>query len=234
MELKSCGTATEVRETLRTLPKTLEEHYERIFCSIPQRHQSRVRAALQWIACSARPLTIDELAVAVVINPDAEESCEPLSAGSQAIHQMLSKLIDVEKVEPASLQFKVKHESFREILDHLTRCKDTLADHGLNPNLTTVKFSHSSVREYVLQQQDGPIQPSRFSFSMDTANRFIARSCLAYIQEPSCAKLPGLLMYLMRYWHVHAARLPNEEPASLIRLFNGNTHGTEGTNGWER
>ena len=58
---------------------------------------------------------------------------------------------------------------------------------------------------------------------MDMANGFIARSCLAYIQDPACVKLPGLLMYLRRHWHVHAAHLPIEEPAPLIRLFNETT-----------
>ena len=227
MELKSCRTARKVRETLRTLPKTLEENYERIFRSIPQQDQRYVRAALQWIACSARPLTIDELAVAAVIDPEVEESCKPekqLCGGGEAIHEMLSKLIDVEKLEPFSIQDllynKVEHESFEEVLDYLARGKNPLTNPRFNPSLTVVKFSHSSVRDYVLRQQDEPIPSSCFFFSMDMANRFIARSCLAYVQDLSSAKFPGLMMYLARHWHVHAARLPNEEPASLTRLFN--------------
>ena len=182
MELKSCFTPKDVREALRTLPKTLKETYDKILNSVPKRNQGYVRAALQWIACSARPLSLDELAVAVVQDPAVAtpDGFEQLIGGGETIHKMLSKLIDVQNVE---------HESF---LDHspspsesvrgLRDCLARLFNPPKNPGPTMVKFSHSSVRDYLLQRHDADISRS-FSFSEDMAHRFIAKSCLVYIQS---------------------------------------------------
>ena len=67
-------TPKDVGEALRTLPKTLKETYDKILDSVPKRNQSYIRAALQWIAGSARPLSRDELAVAAVNDPTVAKS----------------------------------------------------------------------------------------------------------------------------------------------------------------
>lgn len=75
-QLKSlcdCNTDSEVRETLRNLPRDLTETYERLLSKIqnPLR-QLLVRKMLQWIICARRLLHIDELleAIAFTIEDD--------------------------------------------------------------------------------------------------------------------------------------------------------------------
>ena len=212
MELKSCFTPNDVREALRTLPKTLEETYDKIFDSIPKRNQPYVRAALQWIACSARPLSLDELAVAAVTNPAKVKPNGPenqLIGGGKTIHKMLSKLIDVQELD--------------------RNCFEDILLRWSSKNSNIVKFSHSSVRDYLLQRHDDTDVSRPFSFSEDMAHRFIAKSCLAFMPEtantvdeaygmgPVCNQMDN---YLTNHWHTHAARLPDEEPGSLAHLFN--------------
>lgn len=228
MELKNCFTPNEVREALRTLPKTLTKTYDKIFDSLPKR--SYIRAALQWIACSGRPLSLEELAVAAVIDPAVAKpngSENQLAGGGKTIQEMLSKLIDVRKMERLSLQDffdpKTKFDSLLDVAYAFERSIQYIdyPSHG-------VVFSHSSVRDYLLRRHDVDKSWS-FSFSEDMANRFIAKSCLALIQNiPEGASLgneayrqglQSLLMYVTRYWHTHAARLRAEEPGSLAHLL---------------
>ncbi len=239
MELKSCFTPKDVREALRTLPKTLKETYDRIIDSVPKRNQSYIRAALQWIACSARPLSLDELAVAVVIDPTVAKSNgaeNQLFGGGETIHKMLSKLIDVHPKRTGSLEAivdqkwgsieELKHDFERALKDDFERPREMRNHSGP----TIVEFSHSSVRDYLLQRYDDADVSKPFSFSEETAHRFIAKSCLAYFQSiPVTASVGNkaydlswtcLLMYLIDHWHTHAARLSGEEPGSLAYLLN--------------
>jgi Ankyrin repeats (3 copies)/Ankyrin repeats (many copies) len=54
---------------LKRLPKTLYETYDRILANIPREHYKEVYATLQWLAFSARPMSLQEVAEAVVIEP---------------------------------------------------------------------------------------------------------------------------------------------------------------------
>ncbi|KAI9789761.1 MAG: hypothetical protein M1816_005800 [Peltula sp. TS41687] len=67
--LNGCLTLSDLRQTLRELPKTLDETYERILSSIPERYTARVHAALQWLAVSERPMYLEEVAEAAVLEP---------------------------------------------------------------------------------------------------------------------------------------------------------------------
>lgn len=69
LDLRQCLTLGEVKEQLETLPKDLEETYERIL-----RKSRRPRDLLQilhWLAFSARALTLAEIAEAVAVNHEA-------------------------------------------------------------------------------------------------------------------------------------------------------------------
>ena len=225
MGLRNCFTPKEVREALRTLPKTLTETYDKILDSVPKR--SYIRAALQWIACSVRPLSLEELAVAAVIDPAVAKpnaSENQLRGGGETIRKMLSKLIDVQKVERASLWDFFTQRSRSKSWFDLKKDFNRSCEY---PNHIVV-FSHSSVRDYLLQRHDDASISCSFSFSEDMAHRFIAKSCFALIQcatasvvnEAHGEGLRSLLMYIARHWHTHAARLPDEEPGSLARLLN--------------
>ena len=231
MELSSCFTPIDVRGALVNLPTTLPATYEIILNSVPKRNHRYIRAALQWIACSATPLTLKELAVAAVNDPIEENLHGPenqLMGGGKDIHQMLSRLIDIHRKDPAPLFQKLfpdgtKHSKIK-IMD-LVKSLDEYEEYRRNPRLDTVHFSHSSVRQYLLQQDNTFSGPGSFCFSEGLAHRFIAKSCLTYargiLDRGTCGgSWSYLIIYLGEHWNKHAARLPNDEPGSLIHLFN--------------
>ena len=233
MEFKDCSSPEQIHKALRTLPQTLEETYDRILGSVHQRNRRCVRAALQWIACSARPLSLDELAVAAVIDPAVSKPNRfenQLVGGGEAIHKMLSKLIDVHEVERVSLFDFVHREPKSTSISDVTNDIERVLKELEYPGPNIVKFSHSSVRDYLLQRRDDPNVSRSFTFSEDLAHRFIAKSCLAYIQDIFETLRLGdkaygvgdefFLQYLARHWHTHAARLPDKEPGSLAHLLN--------------
>ena len=126
------------------------------------------------------------MAVAAVIDPTVAKpngDKNQLVEGGEIVQKRLSKLIDVQKVERVSvwdfLDKDSRSRSIIDLLDDLTRMRKACNYPG--PNI--VIFSHSSVRDYLLQQHDDADLSNSFSFSEDMAHRFIAKSCLALIQD---------------------------------------------------
>ncbi|KAF7980620.1 hypothetical protein HWV62_37408 [Athelia sp. TMB] len=70
-ELQRCLNAREVKKQLKTLPRTLEDTYERIL-TLNQR-QSELLQMLHWLAFSVRDLRLDELADVVSVDFDSED-----------------------------------------------------------------------------------------------------------------------------------------------------------------
>lgn len=71
--LKICKRLKDVHEALRSLPITLEDTYARILRNLGKIYSQEVIIALQWLAFSSRPLRIEELAEAAIINPQADQ-----------------------------------------------------------------------------------------------------------------------------------------------------------------
>ncbi|KAI9838432.1 MAG: hypothetical protein M1837_002487 [Sclerophora amabilis] len=68
--LRSCLSSSALKKALKSLPKTLDETYDRILISIDEDYQRQAHIALQWLAFSGRPLSLDEVAEAVAVNPE--------------------------------------------------------------------------------------------------------------------------------------------------------------------
>ena len=66
--IRKCKKAKQVREALNTLPKTLDETYERILSNIPDEYIEDVRRVLQCLICSFHPLDVREVAEIVAID----------------------------------------------------------------------------------------------------------------------------------------------------------------------
>jgi hypothetical protein len=70
--LRKCLSALAIRKTLSTLPKTLDETYDRILCNIPEEYHKEAGSVLQLLAVSFRPLTLEEVAEAIAIDSETE------------------------------------------------------------------------------------------------------------------------------------------------------------------
>ena len=70
--LKKCLTVPAVRATLSTLPPNLDATYERILGNIPPEYRNEAQRTLWFLAVSRRPLTLREVAEAVVVDIEKE------------------------------------------------------------------------------------------------------------------------------------------------------------------
>ena len=68
--LRKCITVESLRRTLKALPKSLDETYERILSNIDEQHSDQALKVLQWLAFSACPVTLAEVAEGLTVNLD--------------------------------------------------------------------------------------------------------------------------------------------------------------------
>jgi hypothetical protein len=135
--LRKCITVDALRRTLKALPKTLDETYDRILTSIDEQHCDLARKVLQWLAFSARPVTLAEVAEALAVDLDHGCMLEP-DAQLQDPHDILiicSSLVTTSSVAVLSdryadeLEGKGMSNMLTRIIimstDNLNRCSST-------------------------------------------------------------------------------------------------------------
>jgi hypothetical protein len=69
-ELQDCYSEAALEEQIRSLPRGLDIVYDRIIFEIPRKHRDDVLNFLHWLAFSARPLLLEELAQIVGVVSD--------------------------------------------------------------------------------------------------------------------------------------------------------------------
>ena len=67
--MSHCLSPSALERALSTLPRTLDETYERILLRIPEEHHQAAFLALQFLAFSTRPVGVDCLAEVVAVQP---------------------------------------------------------------------------------------------------------------------------------------------------------------------
>ncbi len=75
--MRKCIKPAALRKALASLPRTLDETYERILCNIDEEHAEDALKVLQWLAFSARPLELQEVAEATAITLDDVPRFDP-------------------------------------------------------------------------------------------------------------------------------------------------------------
>ena len=66
--LRECLKIDTLRKALKSLPKTLDDTYTRILLSINEEYTQDALNVLQWLAFSARPVRIEEVAEVVAVD----------------------------------------------------------------------------------------------------------------------------------------------------------------------
>ena len=86
---------------MQGLPSTLNETYSRILLAIDNDYREYAHKILQWLAFSARPLSLDEVIEALAIDLDSEDNCyfnpDLKIPNPQAVFMICSSLIYMEK-----------------------------------------------------------------------------------------------------------------------------------------
>ncbi|KAF4631092.1 hypothetical protein G7Y89_g7033 [Cudoniella acicularis] len=87
--LKKCLKLDALRRALNSLPKTLDDTYARILRSIDEEYSQDAFRILQWLAYSARPLRIEEVAEVVAVK--IVEKAIPVTCSGVATRRILRK-----------------------------------------------------------------------------------------------------------------------------------------------
>ncbi|KAJ6027441.1 NACHT nucleoside triphosphatase [Penicillium canescens] len=146
---------------LRTLPRDLDETYERILCSISDEYVEDVRRVLTVLCFSTRPLTVNEL-----IDAHAVELSEPPHLDRDGRSYEQDDLIDI----------------------CLGLIEIAATEDNNGQNTLTVRIAHSSVQEYLQSDRILQQKAQRFAMRSAPANTEIAQICLVYLLEPTLSR----------------------------------------------
>jgi ankyrin repeat protein len=159
--LKECQKIGQIRETLESLPETLDETYNRILEAIHKVNVDDAYKVLQWLAFSARPVKLEEVTDALAVDLDKSEfKPDEWLTGAQGILKICSSLVTVSKTTISDRPYKTEE-------------------------CYVLTLAHFSVKEYLLSDNIRISRPkvSRFSICKEDADILIAQTCLVYLLQ---------------------------------------------------
>lgn len=197
----------------------MDDTYARILSEIDKNDIMEARRALLWLAFSARPLSVEQLAEAAVVDPESDPPFSPenrLLDPHGDILEILGSLVTVSVPAQDDLVLLFARQR-RGYNDPVPR--------------TEIKLAHFSVKDYLVSERIQAPKTATFSATPVEGNIFIARSCLLYIlhyteSDPRCnfmnedfyskeqEKFP-LLLCACRLWHIQAEAVPASNRMSV-------------------
>lgn len=167
-----------LEDLLNSLPRSLDETYERMLLNIDEVSAEYARRTLTFLCCAKVPLTVAEVieAMAVEFGDIPRLNTKRRLHDQDDLHQVCPGLIEVD-VNPDAKE------------------------------LSTVRIAHFSVQEYLESERIRQQRVAMFHVETEKANAEIASLCLAYLLEPEVyngdrSNFP-LKTYAVRYWHQH-------------------------------
>ena len=116
--LGKCLRENDVRKTIRSLPRSLDETYSRILCNIEEQHAADAFRVLQWLAFSKRTMRLDEIAELLAFDWDDGPHFDP-ELRLLDPHDVLtacSSLVAVVRSDDDILEVNLAHFSVKEYL----------------------------------------------------------------------------------------------------------------------
>ena len=206
--MKRCKKKSALLNALKSLPKTLDDTYERILTSIEEDCQQEARRALLWLAFSKRPLRIEEVAEAALVDPKLKPPFDP----EERLHDPHNDILEILGSLVTISSKGISSEASDDASD------DSLIEGDDNFPGRQVRLAHFSVKEYLLSERIHGGPASKFGATDIFANHFIGESCLLYIlhydESDSKAASPKdlvcfpLLQYACQFWYVHIRSIP--------------------------
>jgi hypothetical protein len=196
-----------VRRTLKELPESLDETYERILKEIKKPNRDLSRRLLQCLVVATRPLRVAELADVLAVDFDDAEGIPRLKSDwrwedqEQALLIACSSLIAI--VEPGAVEASDS--------DSASTSDDSDYDVEAGDS-RIVQFSHFSVKEFLtsirLATASGEV--SNYHIDLQPAHTILAQACLGVLLQiqndvEGCAPEDHLLSrYAAKHWTTHA------------------------------
>ncbi|CAH0045316.1 unnamed protein product [Clonostachys solani] len=159
--LRDCRDPPTLRTALESLPKTLDQTYNRILASVPDPHRHYTIRLLQFLTFSERPLRIEEAVDAIAVKADVKPYFNPgdRMPVPEEVLSYCSSLVAMTNRPEANDEQKV------EIVKELS-------------------LAHFSVKEYLISdrfQQDDRMKDIRLDFLETNARASIVKVCVAYL-----------------------------------------------------
>ena len=169
LKSKSTMSAGKLRSIIENMPRGLDEAYERdlqAICDLDSEDRERALSILRWVLYAGRPLPVRELAEALLISADDEES--------------LDKWLPQDDL-PEAWDEEYTDEQIMGVCGSLIDIRDGKA--GCSIENRTVHFVHSSVKEYLLKTEGTELPHLVTDYVTDKcrAQELITKTCLRYL-----------------------------------------------------
>ena len=145
-----------LRESLATLPETLDNTYDRILCAISRKDCKYAMRILRWLTFSARPLSLEEIAevVAIDVARNPAFNCNEILVDPLEALDICSSLVTITTNE---------------------------ADRGSGSAQQIVALAHYSVQEYLVSDRIRQGSAKQYSIQEAECYNAIARGSLKYL-----------------------------------------------------
>ena len=202
--LRKCLKINALRQTIRSLPKTLDDTYGRILMDIGDDYSEDAIRVLQMLCFSCRPILLPEIVDVLAIELQGHFQFDPQQRlpHPRDIKLICSTLIDI---VPAVAQADLVDEAVEEL-----------------------KFAHYSVKEYLISGRATHEQNDRYSAINGCGNVSIAQICLTYLlyfDDPELITSDILerfpfYRYAAKYWIRHYELVNDPDCTEMcIELF---------------
>ncbi|CUS12931.1 unnamed protein product, partial [Tuber aestivum] len=196
----------EIEDTLVTrsqgmyLPKDLDSVYARILEDIDEMQRIYIQRAMNWLAFSAEPLTLGQLAEAAVIEYDVEKY------GENPETRTLFDTGCLISICPSLISFE-----------------DARDNESAPREQRRLRLAHFSVKEYLISDRASQGPSAYYRISEDEANLRMGHACLSRILRRSAQGTTdregvgptSFLYYSARYWFVYAKSIEDTAPTPL-------------------
>jgi hypothetical protein len=204
---------------LKSLPKTLDETYERILLAIDEEYRDIAVEALRWLCFSRGVLTIEVLAEAAVFSATVEGPSEesPLKVSFDR-DDLIQDPLDIVSILSGLVVYRPPDDRSDNSDDDVD--EDLHSQPEIDKTKSEILLSHFSVKEYLASGRLGS-RVDRFAMDERRSHEILATKCLyflLYCQEfleysdeffyGYCLtfQLP-LFYYASKSWSYHARRV---------------------------
>ncbi|KAH6704178.1 hypothetical protein BKA61DRAFT_660800 [Leptodontidium sp. MPI-SDFR-AT-0119] len=205
--LRKCLKVDALRRALKTLPKTLNETYDRILRSIDEDYSQDAFRILQWLVYSARPLRMEEMVEVIAIDTEQSQfNPENRLPDPRDLLTICSSLVTTISVT-------------------------TKGNDGASNETTELRLAHFSVKEYLIS--DRIRTGTAFQYDIQSrGEEEIAQSCLTYLLQFQSGVLNSenlntfpLALYAAEHWCRHFRAMKDSDQATKLgmQLFQGDT-----------
>ncbi|EMD65035.1 hypothetical protein COCSADRAFT_317254 [Bipolaris sorokiniana ND90Pr] len=191
--LAQCRNRAMLRKSLTTLPKTLDQTYDRILAAINEQDRDFAMRILRWLTFSERPMSVEEIAEVVAIDVARELAFDR--------DEVLEDPLEVLNICSSLVTITTKEQDGTERIESAQRI---------------ITLAHYSVQEYLVSERIKQGQSKQYSMQAAECHNSITEDCLKYLlqfQQPiSTHTLEkfALARYAAEFWSSHFRKIGDE------------------------